>query len=575
MKWVLKKLETDETAKALANSLAGQDPFPLPLARVLMQRGITSFEAARQFFVPEKTGLHNPWLMMDMGLAVDRIVMALEKGEKILIYGDYDVDGTTSVSLMKLFFQNWGCEVDFYIPDRYSEGYGISFKGIDKASIEGVGLILALDCGTKSPDKVRLAKERGIDFIICDHHQTGGEHPGSLAFLNPLRQDCSYPFKDLSACGIGLKLIQALNEVLSKHPSFQARNPHIDPLDSFCDLVTLSIASDLVPIRGENRIIAWLGLEKIRKNPLPGIASLMQLSQGERQWDIGDLVFFIGPMINSAGRLNHARGAVDVLMGDHLDPELAASLLEQSNTERKVLDKAITNEAIQKITADPSSSSRSTTLLYNPNWHKGVIGIVASRVIEHYYKPTILLTRSEGDLWVGSGRSIHDFDLYEALTYCAPWLVQFGGHKYAAGLSVKEENLEKLREAFEGYGTTHITPDQKEPLLEIADELDFAYINPKFIRLLKRFSPFGPGNSEPVFIARGVEVRDMRILQDEHVRFQLFQKGISFEAIGFGLAHRWQSVNHDKIDVAYQPDVKTWNGVTSVQIKLKDFRKAN
>lgn len=572
--WIYPDAPHPDTVSALALQLSTREKFPQQLAELLVDRGIDSFEKAREYLKPDRAALLSPWLMRHMDLATERILKALKTGEKILIYGDYDVDGTTSVALMALFFQDCGFEIPYYIPDRYTEGYGISYQGVDFAIEEGIGLVIALDCGTKAIDKLKYARENGVDFIVVDHHTPGEEDPAAVALINPRHKDCSYPFKELPACGLGYKLVEALAEKFIEELPESKLPADYDAFDRLGDLVCLAVACDIVPLVGENRILAYHGLRKIRKNPLPGLKALMEMAKMERDWNVSDLVFFLGPRINSAGRLGSGRDAVRLLKGEGDDlPEFAAAL-HASNDDRKALDSEITKEALALIEQTPGELERSSTVLFQTDWHKGVIGIVASRLIERHYRPTILLT-SSGDNLVGSGRSVSGFDLYSALESCSDHLVQFGGHKYAAGLTIKKENFEAFREQFEREVSDNILPEHKIPKLKIASRLALREINPRLIRLIARFSPFGPGNAEPVFEARGVEVLEARVLKVDHVRFSLRQHGVTFEAIGFSLAHRWAEINELKLDIAYQPALKTWRGKTSIQLKLKDFRASS
>lgn len=569
--WIYPPAPHPDTVSALALQLSTREKFPKQLAELLVERGIDSFEKARDYLKPDPAELHSPWLMRHMDLATQRILQALKNEEKVLVYGDYDVDGTTSVALMTLFFQDCGFEIPYYIPDRYTEGYGISYQGIDFAIEQGVGLVIALDCGTKAIDKLKYAREKGLDFIVVDHHTPGEEDPAAVALINPRHSDCKYPFKELPACGLGLKLVQALSEKIKEELPDADLPSDYDPFARFSDLVCLAVACDIVPLHGENRILAYHGLRKIRKNPLPGLKALMDLANMERDWNVSDLVFFLGPRINSAGRLGSGRDAVRLMQGEGEDLAEFAAALHASNDDRKALDSEITNEALAIIGQTPGELERNSTVLFQADWHKGVIGIVASRLIERHYRPTILLTAS-GDNLVGSGRSVSGFDLYAALEACSDNLVQFGGHKYAAGLTMKSENYEAFREQFEREVSANILPEQKVPKLKIAGRLEFREINPRLIRLISRFSPFGPGNPEPVFEARGVEVVEARILKVDHVRFLFRQHGVSFEAIGFSLAHLWNEVNALKLDIAYQPALKTYRGKTYIQLKMKDFR---
>jgi single-stranded-DNA-specific exonuclease len=534
-------------------------------------RGIDTFEKARDYLKPDPTHLHSPWLMRGMEQAVHRILEALRSGEKVLIYGDYDVDGTTSVSLMSLFFKEAGFDFPYYIPDRYTEGYGISYQGIDFAFEQGIGLVIALDCGTKAIDKLKYAREKGVDFIVVDHHTPGAEDPAAVAMINPRHKDCKYPFKELPACGLGFKLVEALAEKIKTQLPESKLPADFNAFDRYADLVCLAIACDIVPLVGENRILAYHGLLKIRKEPLPGLKALMELAEMERDWNVSDLVFFLGPRINSAGRLGTARDAVRLLLGHDEDLGEFAAALHVSNDDRKALDSEITDEALSMIENTPGELDRRSTVLFRPDWHKGVIGIVASRLIERHYRPTILLTQS-GDNLVGSGRSVQGFDLYAALEACADSLVQFGGHKYAAGLTLKPEDYPAFRERFEQEVAQNILDEQLTPRLTIAGKLEFPEINPRLIRLIGRFSPFGPGNPEPVFEADGVEVVEVRIMKEQHVRFLLRQHGVTFEAVGFSMAWQWNAVNVLRLDIAYQPSLKTYKGRTYIQLKMKDFR---
>lgn len=573
MKWIYNEVPRTTAVEELQEKLGVKAPFPEVLAKILVQKGVDTFDKAKAFLKPSLELLHDPWQMRDMEIAIQRILKAISEQEKILIYGDYDVDGTTSVTLLTLFFQDFGLQIPYYIPERYTEGYGVSYEGIDYAKEQEIGLIIALDCGTKAVEKIKYARNKGIDFIVVDHHTPGTELPPVVAMVNPRHPECSYPFKELPACGLGLKLIQALAARLPELGDLVQTPIAYDPLARFADLVCLSIACDIVPLTGENRIIAYHGLVKLQQAPLPGLAALMRLADENREWNISGMVFFLGPRINSAGRLGTARDAVRLLLGQDGDLASFAADLHSYNDERKALDQSITEEALALIEGNPAELQRKSTVLYQPEWHKGVIGIVASRLTERHYRPTILLTRS-GPNWVGSGRSVSDFDLYAALEQCKEYIVQFGGHKYAAGLTLSDDHVADFKAKFETVVTEHITEDQLVPKLKIAGRLPLTEVQPKLIRLIKRFAPFGPGNGEPVFEARGVEVLDARVLKKAHVRFLLRQHGVSIEAIGFSLAHRWAEVNSLRLDIAFQPDFKTWGGKTYIQLKLKDFRVA-
>lgn len=571
LRWIDLQIQSQTAVEQLASELAGKEPFPESIANILLQRNLDSFEKVRKFLRPDRNRLHDPHLLKGVETAVQRVVRAIERQEKILVYGDYDVDGTTSVTLLKSVFRDWGIQVHYYIPDRYKEGYGLSFEGLQFAAREEFNLIIALDCGTKAIDQSRFAAIRGVDLIVIDHHTPGEILPQTVAMINPLQEGCAYPSKILSACGLTLKFAQALSIAFQNLSGLEIPQEHYDPLDHYADLVALSIACDLVPIQDENRILAALGLVKLKTNPLPGIQALKALAPYERPWNIQDLVFFLGPRINSAGRLRHAKAAVELMLGDKAELETFAEALHAYNDERQGLDKAITQEALGLIQKDPVGKSRASTLLHQAHWHKGVIGIVASRVVEHYHRPTILLTRDE-DKWVGSGRSVPGFDLYSAILACEEHTLRFGGHKYAAGITISDEQLPLFKEKFERVVGERITPEQKLPTLEIAHRLSFDQITPKFLRMLQLMAPFGPGNMEPVFLAEEVTVSDARILKEEHVRFILHQNGIRMEGIAFNLARRWEEVGSLNLHIAFQPGLKTWKGRTSVQLRIKDFK---
>lgn len=567
-RWILKQRPDKDTTSALSQALGGKMPFPIPLAGIMVQRGIETFEKAKFFFRPSLKDLHDPYLMKDMDKAVERVVAAIRAGETIMFYGDYDVDGTTAVTMMCLFAEDWGLSYDFYIPDRYTEGYGVSYKGIDYAKEIGASLIITLDCGVKAIDQLSYARKLGMDVIVCDHHRPGESLPPTVAVLDPMRDDCDYPCKHLAGCGVGLKLLQALSPALTE-AGIDSPDEY-DPVASFADLATLSIACDIVPILGENRIIAFHGLEKFKRNPLPGLKAIMNQAEGDRNWDISDLVFFVGPRINSAGRLSHAREAVKVMMGKSQLLQELAQELQQSNDERKLLDKEMTLEALAMISADTTHPQRHSNVLYKETWHKGVIGIVASRVIEHHYRPTVLLTESEGKL-VGSARSVSGFDLYAAIEAASEHVIQFGGHKYAAGLTMKKESFPAFCKKFDQVVAQSITEDQKMPSLHLDLEIGFSEIDAKMIRILREMEPFGPGNKRPVFLSRKVLVRHSRIIKEDHVKLVLEQEGRSFEAIGFGLAAKWLSHESQYVDLAFQPVFNTWKQEVKINLRLKDI----
>ena len=562
MRWTLKPKPASEKVKALATELKVDEL----IATLLVQRGIETFEQARQFFRPSLDDLHDPYLMKDMDKAVSRIELSIASGENILVFGDYDVDGTTSVSLVSSYLKSYYPNVATYIPDRYDEGYGISYKGIDFANDNSFSLIIALDCGIKSIDHIAYAKEKNIDFIICDHHRPGDELPNAVAVLDPKREDCSYPYDELCGCGIGFKLIQALAE---------NRNQTIDDLLIYLDLVATAIAADIVPMTGENRILAKFGLEVINSNPRPGIKALIQ-NVKKKVLTITDVVFIIAPRINAAGRIKHGNEAVALLTEYDLEQaEIFASEIEQHNSDRKDLDKQITIEALAQI-ENNSEKKGFTTVVYDENWHKGVIGIVASRLIETYYRPTIVFTKS-GDKLAASARSIKDFDIYNALEASAEHLEQFGGHMYAAGMTLKEENYLAFKEAFEKVVSETIHPDLLTPEISIDAEINLTNINERLVRLLSQFEPFGPQNMTPTFITKNLKdtgYAKQLGKDEEHLKLFVKQnKSAGFGGIGFGLGNKLELVTNQKsFDAVYNIDENEFNGNVSVQLRLKDLR---
>lgn len=562
MRWTLKPKPLEEKIKNLAQALNVED-F---VATLLVQRGIETFDDAKNFFRPSLDHLHDPFLMKDMEKAVARIELAIENQENILVFGDYDVDGTTAVSLVSAYLKSYYPNVATYIPDRYLEGYGISFKGINFADDNGFTLIIALDCGIKSIDHVAYAKEKNIDFIICDHHRPGEFLPEAVAVLDPKRNDCSYPYDELCGCGVGFKLIQALGS---------NRNQTIDDFIPYLDLVATAIAADIVPMTGENRVLAYYGLQVINSNPRPGIRALIHQIK-KQTLDITDVVFIIAPRINAAGRIKHGNHAVELLTEfDFEQAQQFASEIEQYNSDRKELDKQITKEGLLQI-ENNGEKERFTTVLYQEDWHKGVIGIVASRLIETYYRPTLVFTKS-GDKYAASARSVKGFDVYNALEACSQHLEQFGGHMYAAGMTLKEENYSIFKEAFEKQVQETIHPDMLIPEIEIDAEIDFADITPKLTRILKQFEPFGPQNMTPVFLTKNVKdtgyAKKMGT-EDEHLK--LFVKQNNSEgipAIGFGLGDKMDLTTNQKLfEAVYCIDENEWNGKTSTQLRLKNIR---
>ncbi|MDT8392821.1 MAG: single-stranded-DNA-specific exonuclease RecJ [Bacteroidales bacterium] len=575
-RWVFKQKGDDDTVQRLANELN----INKILANLLVQRGINTFKEAKSYFRPQLSDLHDPFLMQDMDKAVERISLAIDRGEKILVYGDYDVDGTTAVALVYTFLQKFYQNIDFYIPDRDTEGYGISYQGIDYAKANQFSLMIILDCGIKAIEKTKYALEKNIDFIICDHHRPGDEIPPAFAVLDPKRNDCTYPFKELSGCGVGFKLIQA----------YASRNniPFTD-LESFLDLVVVSIAADIVPITGENRVLAHYGLKLINTRPRNGFEAILEMGNIRRtnleqkdyifskELSISDLVFMIGPRINAAGRIESAKNSVRLLIEENYDNALEiAHSINLLNNERKNLDLTATTDALELIAGSEELKAANHTIVYNPDWHKGVVGIVASRLTETYYRPTIVLTRSNG-LITGSARSVKDFDIYDAIDACIEHLEHFGGHKYAAGLSIREENFENFKKCFSEYVNSHITNEQLVPEIEIDSEILLRDISSKFFRILRQFSPFGPGNLSPLFTTHGlVDTGKARVVGKNHLKLEVVHPDISgfpFSAIAFQQGHHLDSIRQGKtFSACYQIEENEWNGVKSIQLNIKDIK---
>jgi len=536
------------------------------LANLMIHRGVRSFDEAKDFFRPELRHLHDPFLMKDMAVAVSRIEKAISEEEKMAIYGDYDVDGTTAVALVFSFFRRIYSKLDFYVPDRHKEGYGISRTGIDWAAEKGYTLIIALDCGIKAIDEVAYAHSKGIDFIIGDHHMPGEELPGAIAVLDPKRKDCFYPYDELSGCGIGFKLVQA----------FAMRN-HFEESTyyRYLDLVAVSVAADIIPLTGENRIMAHYGLKKLNSDPCFGLEALIKLTGREGPWTTEDIVFQIGPRINAAGRIEHAKDAVHLLISH--SPEEATRRcagIDLYNIERKSHDLRITGEALAMIESDHELMDRKTTVVYQHDWHKGVIGIVASRLTEKYYRPTIVLTRSN-NVVTGSARSVRGFDLYAALNACGDLFVQFGGHKYAAGLTMKEENVVALQERFEHVVSSSIPPELLVPEIRIDHELHLSEITAKFFRILRQFAPFGPANHAPVFLSKGVRVLGSpSLVGEKHLRVAICQEDSPvFNCIGFGMAEYLPLVGRGvPLDLCYCIEENVWRDNRSIQLNLKGIR---
>ena len=562
MRWTIKPKPSNEKINHLAQALNVED-F---VATLLVQRGIETFEEAKAFFRPSLDHLHDPFLMKDMDKAVERIEKAIANQERILVFGDYDVDGTTAVSLVSSYLKSYYPDIATYIPDRYLEGYGVSYKGIDFAEDNGFTLIIALDCGIKSIDHVAYAKAKQIDFIICDHHRPGDQLPEAAAVLDPKRSDCDYPYDELCGCGVGFKLIQALGS---------RKGETIDDLIPYLDLVATAIAADIVPMTGENRVLAYFGLQVINAEPRPGIKALVHQVK-KKTLDITDVVFIIAPRINAAGRIKHGNHAVELLTEFDFDQaQQFASEIEQYNSDRKDLDKQITKEALAQI-IENQETEKFTSVVFREDWHKGVIGIVASRLIETYYRPTLVFTKS-GDKYAASARSVKGFDVYNALEACSEHLEQFGGHMYAAGMTILPENYPAFKAAFEKQVKDTIQPEMLTPEIEIDAEINFADITPKFFRILKQFEPFGPQNMTPTFLTKNViDTGYGKTMgkDDEHLR--LFVKQNSSEglaAIGFGLGNKIAlTKDQQPFEIAYCIDENEWNGNITTQLRLKSLR---
>lgn len=561
-RWIQKEQPDKDVIEAISSAINVNKI----LSGILVQREISNFEAAKKFFRPQYSDLHDPFIMLGMHKAIARIDEAIARNEKILVYGDYDVDGTTAVSTVYSFFKARYPLIDFYIPDRYTEGYGISAKGIDWAAENGFGLIIALDCGIKSIDKIDHASAKGIDFIICDHHLPGGEIPAAVAVLNPKQADCIYPFKELSGCGIGFKLIQAYA---------QSHQIPFSEVEQYIDLVAISIAADLVPILDENRILVHFGLKKLKQNPNKGLKALLEEYAEKPEYSVSDVVFFIGPRINAAGRIADARDSVRLMTSnDYTTAKEIAELVNQHNTERRLFDSDITQQAFEIIKHDQEFANRKSTVLFNNAWHKGVIGIVASRLIEKYYRPTVILTESNG-LATGSARSVEGFDLYSAIEECSDLLEQYGGHTHAAGLTLKLENVKPFSEKFEHIVSSNIEERSLTPEIEYDTEIPLRAITPKFFNVLKQFGPFGPGNMSPVFMSRNVwEVGDVMIVGNNHLKMSITQEdgGRIFKAIAFGLGEHYDKVSQGiSFDICYTIEENHFNGHVNLQLNIKDI----
>jgi single-stranded-DNA-specific exonuclease len=559
----------DKADEGEVSALAAALNIDSVLSSLLIHRGIKDYDTAKLFFRPDHRHLHDPFLMKDMEKAILRIEAAMAAGEKILIYGDYDVDGTTAVSVVYGFFKNYYDKLEYYIPDRYLEGYGISTASIDYAEQNNFKLIIALDCGIKSVDKVAYANTKGVDYIICDHHLPGAELPAAVAILDPKRDDCDYPYQELSGCGIGFKLIQAYAE--KNDIPFEKITPYLD-------LVAISIACDIVHITGENRVLAHLGLQKINTSPCIGVKTLMDVAGRGNFYTISDVVFLLGPRINAAGRIDDAKHAVELLIApDEQTAKEKCEMINVRNMERKEHDLSITDEALSIIDNDEILIGRKSTVVFNENWHKGVIGIVASRLTEKYYRPTIVLTRSNGHV-AGSARSVLGYDLYEALCGCSDLLIQFGGHKYAAGLTMHPENVEAFMAKFEEVVSSTIKPEQLIQQIQIDAELRLSQVEPKFFRVLNQFSPFGPENMSPVFLSKNVYVSgNAGLVGANHIKMTVIQEGSpGFEAIAFNHGEYLSQIKKDvPFDICYSIEENVWKERRTIQLNIKGIRFTN
>ncbi len=567
--WVVKDKADSVVIKQLMTALEVSEP----LANLMAQRDITSYEEAESFFRPSLEAMHDPFLMKGMNMAVDRISSAIDKGEKILIYGDYDVDGTTSVALLYSFLKNFHSNIDYYIPNRDTEGYGVSKRGLDYARENNCNLVITIDCGIKAVEKVEYARSLGLDVIICDHHLQGDKVPAAVAVLDPKQNACSYPFKELSGCGVGFKLIHAYSIVNSRP---------FDDLIPYLDLVAISIASDIVPIVGENRVLAHYGLRELNKSPRIGVKEIIKSARIRNEITIEDVVFKIGPRINAAGRMESGTRAVDLLVSTQQN--LAAEIsdeIDSYNTRRRSFDRNITTEALRMISGDQRLSNARTTVLYNPEWHKGVIGIVASRLIETHYRPTVILTESNG-FATGSARSVAGYDLYQAIEKCSSLLESFGGHMFAAGLTMKKENIARFTEMFEKVVSETINDDQLIPKVVIDQELKFSDIDNKFFKILHQFQPFGPDNMAPVFMtSRVFDTGSGRVVgsSGEHLKLDLISEDTgtnSISAIAFGLGNKADLIADGKaLDIAYSVEMNEFKGVKTLQLNIRDMKSSD
>jgi len=565
-RWIIK--ERGETA--VVKQLAGIMGVSESLANLMVQRNITTSAEAHTFFNPSLDLLHDPFLMKDMTIAVDRLSTAIKKNEKILVYGDYDVDGTTAVALVYSFLKDQYSNVDYYIPDRYKEGYGVSFQGIDYALQNSCRVVITLDCGIKAVEKIQYAKTKGLDVIVCDHHYPGNEIPRALAVLDPKQPGCSYPYKELSGCGVGFKLIHAYSRI---------HGIPFSGIANYLDLVAVSIASDIVPITGENRVLAYFGLKQLNESPRTGLKEIIREAEVYRALSVEDIVFKVGPRINAAGRMETGSKAVELLISN--DTKLATGISKEINTfniERRSVDRIITAEAMRMISEDQGRVNAKTTVLYNPSWKKGVIGIVASRLIETYYRPTVILTESNG-FATGSARSVQGYDLYQAIEACGDLLESFGGHMFAAGLTLKKENIQPFIQRFEQYVNNTITEDQLMPRVFIDTELDFREIDDGFFRVMNQFQPFGPENMSPIFVSRNVyDSGTGRMVgsSGEHLKLELCQESTgtrTFPAIAFGQANHFEYIKGgNPFDICYSLEMNEFRGIKNLQLNIRDIK---
>ncbi|MDG1343322.1 MAG: single-stranded-DNA-specific exonuclease RecJ [Flavobacteriaceae bacterium] len=561
MNWVIKENNDNESVKTLSNEL---NISPI-LSSMLVNRDVKTFDEAKTFFRPNFEMLHDPFFMKDMSLAVERIQKAIKKNESIMIFGDYDVDGTSSVALLSLYLESLGLIVTKYLPDRKKEGYGISIKAIEHAFNKKQKLIIALDCGIKAHKQIEYAKEKGIEFIICDHHNPDKTPPKALAILNPKRKDCLYPYKELCGCGVGFKLIQGLETKQSKD----------NQIINYLDLVALAIAADVVPLTGENRVLAFIGLQIINSNPRPGIHSLLKKNI-KKEYTISDLMYYVGPRINAAGRIKHASLALELLTCNEINSaEKLAIEIEELNSLRREIEKDITSQAIEQ--ADNSSEKSNSIVVFNSDWNKGVIGIVASRLVDKYYKPSIVFCESSKGVLTASARSIKGLDLYSVLNQCKGFIDQFGGHKYAAGLTIKKENLEGFKKHFENIVSQIIDKNIFEQELLIESKINLNEITPKFFRILKQFEPFGPGNKSPLFLSENLKTKGKAFelgKEKEHIKLNLTQDNkTSYSSIGFWFSNKFNNLeNKENFSAVYNIDENNWKDLSSIQLKLKDLK---